>query len=269
MKPLLLALACCSAVSTACPQSLNPQQLGQVAFEQKLDAQVSLALPFRDEDGHDVKFGDYFGSKPVILVLGYYECPMLCTLTLNGMVESLEDIRWVIGKHFNVVNVSINPSETPQLAAAKKKSYLRRYGRTGAERGWHFLTGDEPAIRALADQVGFRYTYDPTVKQYAHPAGLVILTPRGRVSKYLFGVNFAPADLLAALQGASGNLIGSRIQQLVLLCFCYSPIHGKYGTIIMLAVRLMAGLTLAAFAWYYLSLFHRRKQLRAPPALAS
>jgi protein SCO1 len=252
----LVALACLFAFLTSLPasgQSLTPANLSRVGFDQKLNTQVSSNLPFRDEAGRDVKFGDYFRSKPIILVLGYYECPMLCTLTLNGMVESLEDIKWDIGNQFEVINVSINPGETPTLAAAKKKTYLRRYGRAGAERGWHFLTGDQPAIAALADEVGFRYAYDPAVKQYAHPAGLVILTPQGRVAKYVFGVTFTPQDLYTSLNSASGNHIGTRIEQLVLLCFHYSPIQGKYGPAIMMGVRSLGVVTLAAVLWLLVS----------------
>ena len=264
----LISLCCLLHGLYAHAQSLNPEKLSRIAFDQKLDAQVSLSLPFRDEAGRTVKLGDYFHTKPVILVLGYYECPMLCTLTLNGMVESLEDIKWNIGNQFDVVNVSINPRETPALAAAKKKSYLRRYGRAGAEQGWHFLTGDQPAITALTDEVGFHYAYDPTVKQYAHPSGLIILTPRGRVAKYLFGVKFAPEDLYTALSSASGNQIGTRIQQLVLLCFHYSPIKGKYGQAIMVGVRILGAATLIGLVWliaYLLRLERGRVAPSYPP----
>jgi len=234
-------------------QSLSPATLDRIEFEQKLDAQVSLDLPFRDESGRRVRLGDYLGRKPVILVLGYYGCPMLCTLTLNGLIESMEDLKWVVGNQFDILNISIDPTETPELAAAKKQTYLRRYGRAGAGEGWHFLTGDAIAIKRLAAQVGFHYAYDPTVKQYAHPSGLVILTPQGRVAKYLFGVTFAPNDLYAALKGASGNQIGARIQQLALLCFHYSPIKGKYGPAIMTAVRGLGALTLLGLGWLFLS----------------
>ena len=140
---------------------------------------------------------------------GNYECPMLCTLVLNGMVESAADMKWSIGREFEVVNVSINPLETPALAAAKKRAYVKRYGRTGSAEGWHFLTGDQESIQRLADEVGFRYAYDPASKQYAHPSGLVILTPEGRVSGYLFGVTYSPKELAGALRAASANQVGS------------------------------------------------------------
>src|SRR5690348_3646919 len=177
-------LVMATSVFTARAQSLTAAQLSNIRFDQKLGSQVSLDLAFRDETGKTVTLAEYFGKKPVILVLGYYQCPMLCTLTFNGMVEGLNDMKWSIGDEFNVVNVSINPRETPELAAAKRKNYLKQYGRPSAAAGWHFLTGDEPQIRKLADEVGFQYAYDPSVHQYAHPSGLTILTPDGKVSKY-------------------------------------------------------------------------------------
>ena len=153
------------------------------------------------------------------------------------------------GEQFEVVHVSINPAETAALAAAKKQTYLRRYGRPGADSGWHFLTGDDAAIRALADQVGFQYAYDPVVKQYAHPSGRIVLTPEGKAAKYLFGVKFSSGDLVEALKTAAQNRTGSRIQELVLLCFRYSPIKGKYGPAIMMMVRILASVTLVALLW--------------------
>src|SRR5262249_43383180 len=156
-------------------EGLSDQDLAHVGFEQKLGAQVSLSRIFRDERGQTIKFGSCVAGKPVVLVLGYYGCPMLCPLTSNGMLEGMQDISWSIGKEFEVVQVSIDPHETSELASAKKSAYLKRYGRSGAASGWHFLTGSEPSLRALADEVGFRYAYDSSIKQYAHPSGLVVL----------------------------------------------------------------------------------------------
>jgi len=243
-------------------QSLTETQLLDIRFDQKLGGQVSLDLPFHDETGKTVTLGDYFGKKPVILVLGYYQCPMLCTLTFNGMVEGLNDMKWSIGDEFNVVNVSINPNETPELAAAKRKNYLKQYGRPSAAGGWHFLTGNEPEIRKLADEVGFHYAYDPSVHQYAHPSGLVILTADGKISKYFFGVKFSPPELYAALQGASKHDVGSPIERLVLLCFHYSPIKGKYGAIIMTVIRILGAATLAAMAWLFGAMIWRERKRR-------
>lgn len=266
MKTRLTLLAVWFCVALAPPiraQSLTATQLSQISFDQNLNTQVSLDLPFRDENGKAVALGNYFGQKPVVLVLGYYRCPMLCTLVFNGMVEAMNDMKWSIGREFNVVYVSIDPKETPELAEAKKKTYLRQYGRPEAAAGWHFLTGDEANIRKLADEVGFHYAYDPAIKQFAHPSGLIVLTPEGKTAKYFFGVKFAPAELFEALQGASQKKVGSPIEQLVLLCFCYSPIHGKYGALIMIIVRILGAITLAAMAWFSVVTIRGKKKLGA------
>ncbi|HWD90919.1 MAG TPA: SCO family protein [Verrucomicrobiae bacterium] len=264
--PIVLIFSCAALAISSGGQTLTDDQLSRISFDQKLGAQVSLDLPFRDENGKNVTLRDYFGRKPVVFVLGYYECPMLCTLTFNGMVEAMNDMKWSIGDQFNVVHVSINPNETPQLAAAKKATYVRRYGRPGAEAGWHFLTGEEPAIRKLADEVGFHYAYDPAVKQYAHPSGLIVLTPEGKTAKYFFGVKFAPAEVYAALQGASENKVGSPIERLVLLCFHYSPIHGKYGALIMDVIRILGAVTLAGMVWFGVAMVRRERLRRVSPA---
>jgi protein SCO1/2 len=168
---------------------------------------------------------------------------------MNGMVEALQEIKWSIGTEFDVINVSIDPTETPALASAKKRTYLKRYGRAGASSGWRFLTGDEQAIRQLAQQVGFKFAYDKPSRQYAHPSGLVILTSEGKVSSYLFGITYSSKDLLAALKGASSNQISSPIQKLILLCFHYNPITGKYGTAIMTTIRVLSIGTMLALVW--------------------
>jgi protein SCO1 len=242
----LLPLAALAAGPT--PGSLTDQSLMQIKFDQKPGSQISMNLPFRDESGKTVRLGDYCGGKPVILVLGYYGCPMLCTLVNNGLVAALDDLKLDIGNQFEVVNISINPQEAPALAAAKKRNYLKAYGRAGAAAGWHFLTGGEPAIRQIADEVGFRYAYDPVSQQYAHPSGLVILTPGGKVAHYLFGVTFSPQEVDAALQDAVASKVGSPIEQLILLCFHYRPLTGKYGNLVMTLVRVSGVATLASLA---------------------
>ncbi len=225
-------------LSTSAP--LSDDSLAAITFEQKLGEQIPSQLTFRDENGQPVQLGTYFGKKPVILLLGYYECPMLCGLVLNGMTESMQDLRWTIGKEFEVVNISIEPRETAALASAKKRTYLKRYGRPEAAAGWHFLTGDEASIKEIAHDIGFQYAYDEVSKQYAHPSGFVVLTPDGRISKYFLGVTFSARDLQGALATASSRSIGSRIQEFVLLCFHYRPITSKYGSAIMLSVRTLA-----------------------------
>lgn len=235
-------------------QTVSKEQLAQITFDQKLNSQVSPDLPFRDESGRHVALREFFGTKPMILVLGYYECPMLCTLTLNGMVQSLQEMKWSAGREFQIVNVSIDPRETPALAAAKKRSYLKRYGRTGAEAGWHFLTGDESAIRQLANEVGFHYAYDAASKQFAHPSGLVILTPQGKVSGYLFGVTYDARELFASVQTAAKEQAGSPIQRLVLLCFHYNPLTGKYSGVIIVTLRIISVAILAGLVWLIVAL---------------
>ncbi|HEX3626005.1 MAG TPA: SCO family protein [Verrucomicrobiae bacterium] len=257
---LLLAFAICSlACRRAGAQSLSDDQLLSVTFEQNLNSQINRDLQFRDENGHDVRLGDYFGKKPVVLVLGYYQCPMLCTLTLNGLVQAMEDMKWTVGRDFEIINVSIDPRETPALAQAKKNNYLKKYGRAGADAGWHFLTGGEPAIHELTTEAGFKYVFDPASKQYAHPSGVVILTPDGKISRYLFGVTYHASDLFASLRDASGEKIGSPIQQLILLCFHYNPITGKYGAAIMLTVRLLGATTVIAVTWLIVFFIRREK----------
>jgi protein SCO1/2 len=239
---LLLALR----VSPVHGQSGLPPVLRPVGFDQRLDAQVPLDLGFKDEMGQSVQLGDYFGSKPVILVLAYYRCPMLCTQVLNGLVRALLDITFDVGKEFNVVTVSFDARETPALAAAKKKTYLERYGRRGAEAGWHFLTGEEDSIRRLTQAVGFRYTYDARNDQFAHASGIMILTPRGRISRYFYDITYSPRDVRLGLVEASANQIGSPVDQILLYCFHYDPAEGKYGPVIMNFVRLGGVLTLLA-----------------------
>jgi len=229
-------------------QPFSDDDFSRIIFEQKLNAAVNPDLKFRDENGKEIRLGDYFGQKPVVLLLGYYRCPMLCTLTLNGLTEAMEDMKWSVGRDFEIIDVSIDPNETPALALAKKSSYMRRYGRAGADSGWHFLTGDTNAIHDLAAAVGYHYEYDPISKEYAHPSGLVILTPSGHVSRYLFGVTYSAGELFPALQAAAARGIGSPIEQFVLVCFHYNPITGKYGPAIMFAVRLGGVVTLLALA---------------------
>ncbi len=227
-------------------ESTLPRPLRNVAFEQRLDAQVPLDLAFVDETGHAVELRDYFEGKPVIVVLAYYRCPMLCTLVLNGLVQALMDVPFDAGKEFEVVVVSFDARETPELAAEKKKTYVERYGRPGAAAGWHFLTGTRQAIDLLTRAVGFRYSYDPEKDQFAHASGLVVLTPEGKVSRYFYGIKFAPRDVRLGLVEASQNKIGSPVDQVLLFCFHYDPAEGKYGAAVMTFVRVGGVTTLIA-----------------------
>ena len=204
----------------------------QGRFDQNLGASVPLDAVFRDESGQPVALRSLLGQRPAVLVLGYHECPMLCSLVLGGLVESMNDLRLTSGGGFDLLDVSINPADTPARAAQQKRIYFKRYSRHGADAGWHFLTSPDPAVtHQLADAVGFHYAYDAESKQYAHPSGVIILTPDGKVARYFFGINYDPGQLQEALQAAGRRTIGARVQDLLLTCFHYSPINGKYGAL--------------------------------------
>jgi protein SCO1 len=244
---LLLWCSCFANATTS--NSLTDDQLLQIKFDQKLNSQISPDLAFRDETGKTIQIGNYFGTRPIVLVLGYYGCPMLCTLVLNGAISTFQDLKWSVGENFDVIFVSIDPDEKPQLAAEKRNNYLRSYGR-GKPDGWHFLTGQKNSIQTLADEAGFHFAYDPSIKQFAHPSGLVILTPDGKVSRYLFGVTYSADELNSALREADAKKIGSPVEQFILLCFHYAPITGKYGNLIMIAVRVCGLATMIALGTF-------------------
>ncbi len=242
-----------------------PVKFSDVHFDQRLDEQVPLDLNFRNERGQTVRLGDYFGNKPVILSLVYYECPMLCTQVLNGQVTSLREVSFNVGEQFNVVTVSFNPRETPALAAAKKEMYLSSYGRPGADQGWHFLTGDPKAIASLADSVGFHYVYDALLNQYAHASGIMVLTPQGRISRYFYGIDYSPRDLRLGLVEASAGKIGSPVDQIMLLCYHYDPTTGKYGVMVTNSLRI-GGIIIVLLIVTLFFLLQRRVRRRKPKA---
>ena len=235
--------------------SVLPPGLRNVTLEQRLNQQIPLDLSFLDDTGRQMPLSSYFSGKPVILALVYYQCPMLCTQILNGLVISLRGMSLESGRDFDVVAVSIDPTETPDLAARKKAEYLRRYAKSSS--GWHFLTGAEPQIRQLADAVGFRYAYDPHTKQYAHASAIMVLTPGGRLSRYFYGIEYAPRDLRLGLVEASENKIGSAADQILLYCYHYDPSTGKYSAIVMNIVRLAGALTLVVFGSLLVWLWRR------------
>ena len=241
--------------------------LKKVGLDQHLDGQVPLDLPFVDEHGRDVKLGDYFGTRPVVLVLAYYNCPMLCTLVLNGSISALQTLSFDAGADFEYVVVSFDPGDTPVMARAKKESYLPRYGRERGEAGLHFLTGRPSSIEALTTAVGFRYAYDPAIGQFAHPSLITVLTPGGRISRYLYGFDFPPYDLRLALVEAGEGRIGSAVDHVLLYCYHYDPASGKYGVAILNVVRLGGLLTLAAIGTFVLMSrrSERRHEARAVP----
>ncbi len=233
----------------------KPAILDQVGITQRLNRQVPLDLVFRDESGKNVRLGDYFGQKPVILALVYYECPMLCTEVLNGLTSALSVLKFDVGKEFNVVVVSFDPRETPELAAAKKRVYLNRYGRPGAEQGWHFLTGDPASIDALTQAVGFRYAWDATAQQFAHATGIEVLTPTGRLAQYYYGVEYSPRDLRFGLIQASQNKIGTLVDQVLLYCYHYDPATGKYGPLVMNIIHVAGAITVVVLGVFLIVMF--------------
>lgn len=218
--------------------------LRDVGFDQHLGDAVPLDATFRDESGGTVKLGDYFGRRPVVLSLAYYGCPMLCTVSLNGLASALDVLSFDPGRDFEVVTVSFEPRETPDLAAAKKAAYLHRYRRPGAAGAWHFLTGDADQIRRLTQAVGFKYAWDERTKQYAHASGVMVLTADGRLARYLYGVEYAPKDLRFAIVEASQGRILSPVDRLLLYCYHYDPALGRYGKSVMALLRVAAVMTL-------------------------
>jgi protein SCO1 len=228
------------------PSTGLPKALSDVRIEQKLDQQLPLDLVFRDESGQSVKLGQYFGKKPVVLAFVYYDCPMLCTQVLNGMVTSFRVLPFQIGNEFDVVTVSFDPRETNTLATAKKKvymDYLPEKMRAGANNGWHFLTGDQASITQLTDAAGFHYRWDDATKQFAHASAIMVTTPQGRLSRYFYGIEYAPRDLRLGLIESSANKIGSPVEQLLLYCYHYDPATGRYGLAIMTVMRVAGVLT--------------------------
>lgn len=241
--------------------------LKEVRIDQKLDGAVPMDLQFSDEHGRDVTLGQYFGKRPVVLALVYYECPMLCTQVLNGLFSSMEPLKIDAGREFDVVVVSFDPGETPAMALAKKTGYVKHYERPTADAGIHFLTGRQASIDTLADAVGFRYVYDEAIDQYAHPAAVTVLTTQGKVSKYLYGVEFAPMDFRLAVTSAGEGQIGTLVDQALLYCFHYDPATGKYSVAIMTFVRIGAVLTLVGLGAFVL--VHLRRDRRQRTAVAS
>lgn len=251
----LMFLLCTTAFGQA-QTGWRPAILGNVGIEQKRGAQAPLDLPFSDETGHPATLREYSG-KPVILALVYYQCPSLCNMVLNGVLRSVRNLSLSAGQDYEIVAVSFDPRETPEMAAAKRESYLKGYARAGGERGWHFLTGEQASSKGLADAVGFHYAYDSVTNQYAHGSAIMLLTPEGRVSKYFYGINYPERDLRLGLVEASNRQIGSPLDQVMLYCYHYDPSNGKYGLVIMNLLRLGGLLTVGALAVFMIAMFRR------------
>ena len=242
------------------PSSAVPAPLREIGFDQNLDQPVPLDTAFTDDHGRIVRLGEYFGTRPVVLAFAYYDCPMLCTLVLNALTSALSVTSLEPGKDFEIVTVSFDPRDTPAMAAAKKASYLERYKRAGAATGWHFLTGGQPSIDRLTKAAGFRYVWDNETRQFAHPTGIVVLTPDGRLARYLFGVEYGPRDLRLAIVEASAGKVGTPVDSLLLYCYHYDPMTGRYGLIVMRVLRLAGAATVLALGTFIVVMVRKEKR---------
>jgi protein SCO1/2 len=251
-----------AGLTPAQAQEPLPQDLiREVGFEQKLDSQVPLELQFVDSTGQVVHLGDYFNdAKPVILDLGYYECPMLCSLVRNALFESLKALEFTVGDEFEVVIVSIDPGETPEIAETKRRASMMSYERSTGEEGWNFLVGEEESIQKLAEAVGFQYTYDANIDEYVHPSGIVILTPQGRVSKYIYGIDYPARDLRLALIEAAEGKIGTPVDQFLLMCYHYDPVEGQYTLFITNIIRMLGAATVVVLGLVLFILLRRERR---------
>jgi len=241
-------------------QPLDHSVADGIGIEQLLDAQVPLDLSFRDETGGVVRLDQLIGDRPVILSLAYFECPMLCTQVLNGLLRSLRVVDFDIGTDYDVLTVSIDPGETSALAQGKKTEYVGGYGRPGAGAGWHFLTGDQQQIDQLAAAVGFRYEYDEPTDQYIHASGIMVLTPEGKLARYFYGIDYPPRDLRWGLVEAADGAIGNPVDQLLLLCYSYDPMTGKYGLYIRNSLRIGGLATILALGSFIVVMLRRERR---------
>lgn len=243
------------------PANVRPPGLKNVGIEQRLNQQIPPDLVFRDETGKQVRIGDYFGKKPLILSLVYFRCPMLCSEVLSGVEGSLKALTFNVGNQFDVLTVSFDPKDTPEAATEKKADIIRRYHRPGAENGWHFLTGSEASIAALTQTVGFSYEYDPKTDQFAHSTAIMILTPEGKIAQYYYGIEYPPTDIRLGLIQASEHKIGTLADAVILYCYHYDPKAGRYSAVISRIMQLAGGVTILSLGTFLLILFRREPHL--------
>jgi protein SCO1/2 len=267
----MIIVAVCLLIRPAGAFAQTPQRTiaQDVGLDQHLDQQLDLSLMFTDEKGERVPLRKYFTDKPVILTCVYYRCPMLCTEVLTGLLKSTNALSLQLGDDYTILSISIDPQETTTLAADKKNTYVRSYRRPGGDEGWHFLTGDQHSITALTRAVGFRYRYDPASDQFAHASGIMVLTPEGKLSRYFYGIDYPPRDLHLALVESSENRIGSLVDQVLLLCFHYDPVTGRYGLVISNVLRLASLATVFVLGTYLMRMYfvERRRTRAAAQAL--
>jgi len=242
--------------------SAVPQALREIGFDQRLDEQLPLDVEFKDDEGRSVRLGDYFGRRPVVLAFVYYECPMLCTMILSSITSTVGVLSLDAGEDFELVMVSFDPRETPELAARKKAEQLRRYNRPAGASGWHFLTGDQPSIDRVTRAAGFRFTWDEETGQFAHPAGIVVATPEGRLARYLFGLDYGPRDLRLALVEASDGRIGTAVDAALLYCYHYNPMTGRYGFVVMRGLRIAGAATVLALGTFIVVMVRRERSTK-------
>lgn len=243
------------------PSTTLPPNLGNVTIEQRLNEQLPLDTPFRDETGKAVTLREYFKpGRPVLLSLVYYDCPMLCTEVLNGMTGVMRLLKFDAGSEYEVVTVSFDSREKPELAAAKKKAYMQRYGRPQAAGGWHFLTGDQASIDALTKAAGFSYQWDEKLQQFAHATAIMVATPEGKLSHYFYGVEYSPKDVRLALVEASSGKIGNPVDQVLLYCYHYDPRTGKYGAVITNILRIAGVITVLILGSFLVIMFRRDRK---------
>jgi len=259
VRSFILAFFVASAASSLYAQTASDNVLNSVRLDQRLGETVPHDVHFRDEKGHTVALGDFLGDRPVVLVPVFYRCKMLCTQILSALVRNTAGQTLNPGKDFNVVAFSIDPRETPELALENKLRYLKELPRPAARHGWHFLVGSQDSIQRLTDAIGYRYSYDKKLDQFAHPAAIVVLTPDGVVSRYLVGLDYKPKDLHLSLVEASNGSVGSFVDHVLLRCYCYNPETGRYGFAIMSALRLGGALTVAALAGGIYLMMRRRR----------
>jgi protein SCO1/2 len=259
---VILFLCALSSPATSTAQATVGGVTSQVGFDQKLGVQLPLGVRFRDDQGRELALAELFGRRPVILAPVYYRCPLLCNQLLNGLTRSLKPVSLGAGRDFDVVAFSINPEETPEVAGPKKQAYLEQYDRPGSEAGWHFLTGNESSISSLAEAIGFRYTFNPVTKLYTHAAGVVIVTPDGRIARYFYGIDFPPKELESELERAKAGRIGTPIGRLLLLCYDYDAATGKYTLSILRLIRILGTATAVALASFMVVMFRREGRQR-------
>jgi protein SCO1/2 len=259
VKRAVLAVLATLIAVRATAQGERPAPLREVGFDQRLGESLPLDIHLRDEDGREVVLRDLFRGRPVVLSLVYYECPMLCTFSLNGLVSALRVLSLEPGRDFDLVTVSFDPRETPAQARVRKATYLKRYGKPAAAGAWHFLTGDRAELERLTRAVGFRYAWDEETKQFAHAAGVVVITPQGVISRYLYGIEYAPKDLrLGLIESAAGRL-GTPVDSFLLACYRYDPVHGRYGAYAMGLVRLAAIATVLTLGGFVAIMLRRER----------